>query len=90
MPRILRGIEEKPSFTEANLVDRLADEVINSHDSGQPTIYEQEFPTGMIRVVVIWDEWDRLSHEDRTNVILRAYDSALGQAYRERLLSRVA
>src|SRR4051794_13005646 len=85
MPRILRGIEDRPRFTEGKLVDRLADELKNSRDSGQPTIYEQEFPTGRIRVVVIWDEWDRLSHEERTAVILGAYDSALGRAYRERV-----
>jgi len=48
-------------------------------------IDEQEFPTGKIRVTVLWDEWDRLPLEDRTAVILRAYDLAEGRDYRERI-----
>jgi hypothetical protein len=36
-------------------------------------------------VVVIWDEFDQLSMEDRTAVILRAYRDALGQHERDRI-----
>lgn len=57
-------------------MDRLARELKNDSQSGQPIIYEHEFPTGKLRVNVIWDEWDRLTHEERTGVILRAYDVA--------------
>jgi hypothetical protein len=48
-------------------------------------IDEQEFPTGGIRVTVIWDDWDHLSLEDRTAVILRAYELAEGRGYRDRV-----
>jgi hypothetical protein len=53
--------------------------------SGQPTIEEQQFSTGKIRVTVIWDEWAGLRFEDRTAVILRAYELAEGREYRERI-----
>jgi hypothetical protein len=65
--------------------ERLADELRSNRESGQPLIDEQEFPTGQLRVTVIWDEWDHLPLEDRTAVILRAYDLAEGPGYRERI-----
>ena len=34
---------------------------------------------------VIWDAWDRLSHEDRTAAILHAYEKAEGREYRDRI-----
>ncbi|HLN26879.1 MAG TPA: hypothetical protein VK395_03990 [Gemmataceae bacterium] len=68
-----------------DLAERLAEELRRSRESGQPVIDEQEFPTGKIRVTVIWDEWDRLPLEDRTAVILRAYDLAEGHGLRDRI-----
>jgi hypothetical protein len=35
--------------------------------------------------MVIWDAWDHLSLEDRTTVILRAYELAEGRGYRAKL-----
>jgi hypothetical protein len=57
----------------------------SNRESGQPRIDEQEFPTGKIRVTVIWDEWDRLPHEDRTAAILNAYDLAGEQDRRQQI-----
>jgi hypothetical protein len=85
MPRIRRGIEEHPRLKGGDLVDRLAHELRFNRDTGQPVIYEQEFPTGNIRVTVIWDEWDHLTLEERTSVVLRAYESAFGRTYRDRI-----
>ncbi len=85
MPRKRRGLEEQPRTTNGDLAERLAEELRSERESGQPVIDEQEFPTGKIRVTVIWDEWDHLSLEDRTAVILRAYDQAEGRPYRERI-----
>ena len=73
----------RPGF--GDLAKRLADELRNYRETGQPVINEQVFPTGMIRVTVIWDEWNSLPLEDRTAIILRAYDLAEGQAYREKI-----
>ena len=85
MPRNKRGFQVQPRPVDADLAGRLADELRHSHESGQPLIDEQEFPTGKIRVAVIWDEWDHLPLEDRTAVILRAYDLAEGDGYRDRI-----
>ena len=85
MPRKKRGVEEQPRPVRGDLAERLADELRSGRASGQPLIDEQEFPSGKVRVTVIWDEWDRLPLEDRTAVILRAYELAEGRGYRHRI-----
>lgn len=85
MPRIRRGVEEQPHRTAGNLAERLAEELRSSRESGQPMVDELEFPNGRIRVSVIWDVWYRLPLEDRTTVILRAYELAEGRDYRNRI-----
>jgi hypothetical protein len=85
MPRIKRGLVEHVRPVSEALAKQLADELKSDRVSGQPLIDEQEFPTGKLRVTVIWDAWDRLSLEDRTSVILRAYELGEGRAYRDRI-----
>jgi hypothetical protein len=85
MPRKRRGFEEPPRRTVGTLVARLADELKSDRPSGQPAVDEEEFPTGKLRVNVIWDAWDRLPLEDRTATILRAYEQAEGPDYRDRI-----
>ncbi len=76
MPRI-RGLVDTPQSTiGGSLVERLADELSHDRDTGQPLIYETAFPTGKLRVSVIWDEWDSIDLEERTDVIYRAYGKA--------------
>jgi hypothetical protein len=65
MPRIKMGFEDQPRRTDAKLVERLVDELKANRESGQPFIYEQSFPIGKIRVLVIWDDW-----KDRAKVAL--------------------
>src|SRR5947209_20518234 len=85
MPRKRRGFEEPPRRTVGALVERLVDELKSNRQSGQPIIEEEEFPTGKLRVNVIWDEWDRVPLEDRTATILRAYEQPEGRDYRDRI-----
>jgi hypothetical protein len=85
MPRIHRGFEEPPRRAVGNLVERLVAELKSNQQSGQPVIEEEEFPTGKLRVNVIWDEWDHVPLEDRTATILRAYEQAEGPEYRDRI-----
>ena len=85
MPRIKREIEGPPRFQSGDLPNRLADELKAGRESGQPIIDEQAFPNGKLRVVVIWDEWDRLPLEERESVILQAYKLAEGQEYCDRI-----
>jgi hypothetical protein len=85
MPRKRKGFEEPPRRTVGSLVERLVDELKSDRQSGQPVIEEEEFPTGKLRVNVIWDAWDRVPLEDRTATILRAYEEAEGREYRDRI-----
>jgi hypothetical protein len=78
MPRKKIGPEVRLAAAQGGLADRLAAELKNSHESGQPLIYEQVFPTGKARVTVIWDEWDRVPLQERSATILRAYEIAEG------------
>jgi hypothetical protein len=86
MPRIRAGFEE-PSLTGSggHFAERLADELKSTREFGQPMIYEREFPSGKLRVLVIWDAWDHVPTEDRTAAIHRAYELAEGREYRDRI-----
>lgn len=85
MPRIRTGMDDRPHLAKGAFADQLAEELRSGRASGQPTIYEQEFPTGNLRVTVIWDRWDRLPLEERTGVILQAYEQAEGATFRDRI-----
>jgi len=85
MPRKIRGVEEQPRRLIGDLAEQLAGELKSARPSGQPAIEEQTFPTGSIRVTVIWDKWDRVALEDRTAIILRAYELAEGRGYRDKI-----
>jgi hypothetical protein len=85
MPRKRRGFEPPPRRTIGPLVDQLVHELRSDHQSGQPIIDEEEFPTGKLRVNVVWDAWDQVPLEDRTATILRAYEHAEGRQYRDRI-----
>ena len=85
MPRRRIRFEDPPRRTAGKLVARLVDELKSDRAAGQPMIEENEFPTKKLRVNVVWDEWDRLSHEDRTATILQAYEQAESKAFRDRI-----
>ena len=76
MPRYTRSAEWLPHATANALAPKLAEELQQKRESGQPVIIEQEFGAGTLRVVVVWDEWDRLPLDERTSVILHAYELA--------------
>jgi hypothetical protein len=48
-------------------------------------VYEYPLPPGTARVVVFWDRWDRLPLDERTAVILHAYERAEGREYRKKI-----
>ncbi|WP_165221540.1 hypothetical protein [Aquisphaera insulae] len=85
MPRI--RLEATPRISAANrgLVARLSDELRIERSFGQPRIYEQTYSTGKTRVLVIWDEWADRSLEERSAIILAAYESAEGTSSRDRI-----
>jgi hypothetical protein len=85
MPR--KRIEVQPALTtsKAGLADKLAAELKSGKDYGQPLVYEQEYSTKKSRVTVIWDEWADASLEERSAIILKAYEVAEGATGREKI-----
>ena len=84
MPRI-KAADRISARSQPPLVAELAAELRSGRESGQPTIHEQQFPGGQLRVVVIWDAWANLPHSDRIDIIHRAYELAEGEAGRDRV-----
>lgn len=77
-----------------SLVDRLAQELqqpqtplpdMATITGDQPAIIEETSHMGRIGVTVIWDEWKDLSGEKRGQVIMKAYERALGIEYVRRI-----
>ena len=85
MPRRSTGVVPHARRVESSLVDRLAEELRSSRESGQPIIYETSLPNDKLRVTVVWDDWDRLPLEERTEIILEAYERVEGPSAGERI-----
>ena len=85
MPRKRIGVQAALTTTKRNLADKLAAELKSGRDFGQPWVFEQEYSTGKLRINVIWDDWANASLEDRSAIILQAYITAEGAAYREKI-----
>jgi len=85
MPRKKIGVQSALTSTNSTLAGRLADELKSGREFGQPLVYEQEYPTKKNRVTVIWDEWADASLEERSAIILRAFEIAEGKESREKI-----
>jgi hypothetical protein len=86
MPRRKIGVQSALPAGKRRLVEALAAELRDTgRPFGQPMIYEQEYPTGKVRVLVVWDEWADDPLEDRSAVILKAYEAVEGPAAREKI-----
>lgn len=70
---------------KGELVDRLASELKEARDYGQPFVFEEEFSTKKIRVNVIWDRWAGVPLEERSATILKAYETVEGPDFRRRI-----
>src|SRR5262249_20237746 len=85
MPRKSIGPELLIPGGKRELAERLAAELKNSREFGQPSICERTYRTGKSSVLVIWDAWNGMSLQERTATILRAYEMAEGRESRERV-----
>jgi len=75
MPRIQVTPPPPEHSSHPQLVGDLRRELADSREFGQPLIIEEPFArTEERRVTVVWDRFARLDHEERTLVILDAYD----------------
>ena len=65
-----------------DLEDRLAREIgTPTEDPKAPLIVAEPPGEGPItRLFVVWDEWDFISQQDRSEIIMSAYGRARGQA----------
>lgn len=84
MPRRTIPVD-RPTAPNAALAEQLAGELRACRESGQPLVYEQELGSQRRRVTVVWDEWDRVPMDERTWVILRAFELAEGTGYRNQI-----
>ncbi len=85
MPRKMQAARPQPRPHSQGLVEQLAAELKSNRESGQPMVYEHPLPAGTVRVVVFWDKWDRMPLDERTDVVLRAYEAAEGREYRQKI-----
>jgi len=85
MPRKKLSNEDQPSKANCDLAETLVKELKRDNEWGQPTIYEQQYVTGKLSVIVIWDAWDHVPLEERTATILHAYEVAEDIEYRNRI-----
>lgn len=86
MPRIKTGW--KPTISQAylTLVDRLEAELRQNTEFGQPIIEEEQFPeSGARRVNVIWDEFVDVPDDQRTLIVLAAFERAEGKSYSDQI-----
>ncbi len=79
------GSEVRTGAIKKDLAEKLATELKNGREFGQPFIYEQEYRTGKLRVTVIWDDWHGTPLQERSATILRGYEIAEGLTYRDRV-----
>lgn len=85
MPRKKIGVQSALTSTNNRLAVKLSEELKSDRDYGQPLVYEQEYATKRTRVTVVWDEWADVPLEDRSAVILQAYELAEGKQAREKI-----
>jgi len=85
MPRKKIGLQSALPIASASFAEALAAELGAGREYGQPIVYEHEYASGKVRVVVVWDEWADDPLEDRSAVILKAYEIAEGDPARERI-----
>jgi hypothetical protein len=85
MPRKRIGPDARIGSVNKQLAEKLAAELKNNRELGQPVIYEHAFRTGKLRVTVIWDAWHDTPLQERSATILRAYEMAEGSESRDRI-----
>jgi len=86
MPVKRRNIGPADPSDHRGLVDELAGELASPHPFGQPMIDEDVFTrTGLLGVTVIWDRWQGIADNQRTGIILAAYETSRGIEEKNRI-----
>ena len=78
MPRLIVGANSSTEPAQL-LIHELEQELLHPRDQPLPFILERHIPVTKSRhVYVIWDRWGDLDPEERTAVIIQAYENAEG------------
>ncbi len=76
----LRKLKPRPvhPLTET-LLERLTEEMRHpSEQSVEPVIIFEEKPSGVLELYVVWSDWVGLSMEERSEIIMDAYEEVYG------------
>ena len=60
------------------LQQRLAEEFQHPADEYSPPFINIERPGNRTHLLVVWDDWQNLNQQDRSSLIMRAYEAAEG------------
>ena len=76
---------DNPLFGNQSLVDTLAKEFRTPSPEDRQPYYQiqQQPPQNRVHITVIWDRWKNLSHQERSEIILDAYEAWRGQGSAE-------
>jgi len=67
------------SFVDAIVEEMRPDKLDSESSPDAPTIVEERIRgSSRIHVTVIWDRWGQVGPEERSRIILEAYETALG------------
>ena len=70
---------------QVNLIGDLTAELRSTREVGQPTINEEEFGTGVLRVNVFWDRWEEVPADERGEQIMAAYREVMGDSFVDKI-----
>jgi hypothetical protein len=77
---VRRGLPRTRPAAATELEGRLTTEFTTPTEQGQPLVFEEPpEPAPVSRIFVVWDDWASLSQQDRSEIILRAYERAKGE-----------
>ncbi len=76
----LRKLKPRPVHPMAEiLLERLIEEMRHpSEQTVEPVIIFEERPSRVVELYVVWSEWVGLSMEERSEVIMDAYEAVYG------------
>lgn len=77
---VRRGLPRILPAGAPDLERRLENEFRVPNDQGQPLVFEEPpEPAPVTQIYVVWDDWASLTQQDRSEIILRAYERAKGE-----------
>ena len=77
---VRRGLPRSTPPGAPDLEERLTQELTSPTEQGQPLVFEEPpAPAPVTRIVVVWDDWASLTQQERSEIIMRAYERTKGE-----------